>query len=405
MWLFCLASCALSLPPEGTDSDSDDVVPPAPAPTTPSTPGMTTPVEPELLTSAASMEFVGEEAGDEAGFSVAIGPDLNGDGMVDVVIGAPGHASDAGVVYGVFGPVASVPDLGTAPLRLDGLGSGARAGHSVAWGDLNGDEQDDLVVGAPGTNTVYVVYGPLGGVVDLSLADVILTGPDGSSAGETLAVVDDLTGDTTADLVVGAPDSSGGRGATYVVPGGLTSGTLEDQAHRWDGVARSAWAIFDAGDFTGDGQGDLWIMGSSGAPTFDTAYLLDGPVTGSGRLADVPTQVAGGDYFGLGTGAGAVDLTGDSMPDLAIPVTSVDEDTVHVVAGGTTGAQLVLEVGDPIACSCFPWASSEVMLPLPSATSAPTVPRSCWSGTRSAPPAGPAVPSSSPRMPCHSLAH
>ncbi len=83
--------------------------------------------------------------------------DFNGDGIADF---AMGYCSGAGAVYVVFGD----PDIQTADfqpynnvsslmksgraIRFTGQGS-SRFGTSLAWGNINGDEYADLVVGAP----------------------------------------------------------------------------------------------------------------------------------------------------------------------------------------------------------------------------------------------------------------
>jgi hypothetical protein len=44
--------------------------------------------------------------------------------------------------------------------RLDGISAGGETGHSVSSaGDVTGDGIDDLIIGAPGGNATYVVFG------------------------------------------------------------------------------------------------------------------------------------------------------------------------------------------------------------------------------------------------------
>lgn len=94
----------------------------------------------------------GEDEGDEAGFSIAVGGDANRDGSDDLAVGAPSALGAAGVVYLVLGPLAdgsgSVGDLAHA--RVVGEDAGASAGRASAWlQDPEGDGMDDLLVGAP----------------------------------------------------------------------------------------------------------------------------------------------------------------------------------------------------------------------------------------------------------------
>ena len=100
--------------------------------------------------------------------------DLNGDGVADLVIGAPRHATvepSAGAVFVFFGSDAGSArgERPTTLADLTVLGQSAMChfGSSVSTGDLDGDGQDDLVVGAElddaaGTDAgaVYVFLGP-----------------------------------------------------------------------------------------------------------------------------------------------------------------------------------------------------------------------------------------------------
>ncbi len=113
---------------------------------------------------AAATRFLGDVTGDQAGFGLAGGGDVNGDGVPDVLIGAPSHDRpapgcgegetvseryDAGITYVVAGPFApGVIDLSTSP-SWGGACAGDNAGRSLAFaGDVNGDGADDALFGA-----------------------------------------------------------------------------------------------------------------------------------------------------------------------------------------------------------------------------------------------------------------
>ena len=141
-----------------------------------------------------------------SGSSVASAGDVNGDGIADLVIGAPnaspGNISYIGKSYVVFGRVGlgsngslELSSLnGTNGFVLRGEQANDYSGISVASaGDVNGDRIADLVIGVPGANSFagksYVVFGRagIGGNGSLALSSLngttgfVLNGETGSS--------------------------------------------------------------------------------------------------------------------------------------------------------------------------------------------------------------------------------
>ncbi len=213
----------------------------------------------------------------EMGTAVANVGDVTGDGIDDLAIGAPRaglHGAASGAVILLAGPVAEDVDLSAPQAFLVGEDQGDHAGSLVApAGDLNGDGVQDLLVGAssadpPGggvRGSVYVLFGPVEGTLELADADVVIHGvAPGGSFGRSAAGVGDVTGDGFDDLFVGAPlvkRSNVVTGTAYLFPGPL-SGTMlaTDAALRLYGPSAEAAGYSVAGaDTDGDDAPDLVI--------------------------------------------------------------------------------------------------------------------------------------------------
>ena len=126
------------------------------------------------LNGANGFKVSGEVASDRSGWSVSTAGDINGDGYVDLLIGAYGHNTITGRSYMVFGGpgVGSRGDIALSSLngingfKLDGEATNDYSGVSVsAAGDINGDGIADILIGAYGyngnTGRSYVVFGDI----------------------------------------------------------------------------------------------------------------------------------------------------------------------------------------------------------------------------------------------------
>lgn len=103
------------------------------------------------LNSLSSPRIQLGEANDWFGWSIATG-DIDGDGKNDLAISAPGTAAATGVVYLWSGQQIQDGELGSPVRTLSGVEEGGRFGWSTHIADVNGDGMDDLIIGAPYVN-------------------------------------------------------------------------------------------------------------------------------------------------------------------------------------------------------------------------------------------------------------
>ncbi|HEY9810300.1 MAG TPA: putative Ig domain-containing protein [Halomicronema sp.] len=221
---------------------------------------------------------------DLAGYSVSSAGDVNGDGLADLIVGAP-YADDrkklpilAGQSYVVFGKtdnsVVSLGNLGTSGFVLNGGNRYAHSGHSVSnAGDVNGDGLADLIIGVPGADAddgragkSYVVFGKTDSTTvslsNLGTGGFTLNGRSYiENTGTSVSSAGDVNGDGFADLIIGAR-----AGKSYVVFGKTDSTTVSLSNLGTGGFTLdySGKSVSSAGDVNGDGFADL-IVGSPGA--------------------------------------------------------------------------------------------------------------------------------------------
>lgn len=161
-----------------------------------------------------------------AGSSVVGGHDADGDGISDVWVGAPSDAGGGqgrGAAFLVLGPFAGEVSLADAHAVLVGARDGDRVGGLGAAWDVDGDGVVDLWLGAPralnDTGEAILVLGPFAGTRDLGFdADAVLV--EGASADRfaSAAAAGDLDADGRGDLLVSS--AAFGAGAVWAVTAG-----------------------------------------------------------------------------------------------------------------------------------------------------------------------------------------
>ena len=179
---------------------------------------------------STSLRLTGAEAGSRIGISVAQAGDTDGDGVMDQVLGADDYFATTrpGVAYLVLGPVTTDLDVADADAVFQGEEAGSGAGFSVSGaGDMNSDGFADVVVGAynqdGGTGVAFVITGPSSGESSLGdAAGVYLGEVVGDCAGFSVAGTGDVDGDDADDIIVGAylnDAAAPAAGSAYLVLG------------------------------------------------------------------------------------------------------------------------------------------------------------------------------------------
>ncbi|TAH39535.1 MAG: hypothetical protein EYC70_01750 [Planctomycetota bacterium] len=249
------------------------------------------------------------------GTSLENAGDWDGDGVADLLAGAPRHARGSTLGHALIYSGAGGHEL----LRIGGAYDFGSA--VAATGDINGDGVSELLVGAPNAPSGSFPY---------SGAAMLYSGADGALLmrfaepgmrmyGQALAGAGDVDGDGAGDFIVGAPGAAFQPGVVFLYSG--RSGAL---LQRLEGTSydRSYFG------YSMDGTGD---MDEDGVPDFAIGSLYDGPGIGggvylySGRERRLLDHVRGGKLDLLGHAvAGLGDTDADGRPNLAAGSPSVD---------------------------------------------------------------------------------
>jgi len=171
----------------------------------------------EIMNSAADVILTGEAIDDFFGWSVSSAGDVNGDGYSDVIIGAYRAGSGYGRAYIFYGNyiMNSYPDVvltGVLPATYT-------FGNCVSdAGDINKDGYSDVIVGASDYNTytgqAFIYYGG-SAMNNVSDVEMISEGIN-TQFGKSVSSAGDLNGDGNPDLIIGAPLTNSLTGKTFV---------------------------------------------------------------------------------------------------------------------------------------------------------------------------------------------
>ena len=250
------------------------------------------------------------ETDDHAGASVDMSPDVDGDGLPELLVGASQDAGETGATgraYVVDGEI--VPRgglLASDAVAFRGVEAGGDAGRRVAAaGDLDGDGYADVAIGDTEASAGYerqgAVFFVLGGgdffetyageesALSTAAEITVYGATEGNQLGATIVGDHDFDADGRADVLVSAPgwdgDGTSNAGIVYLVSGGelqLAGNEVEDVATASlagvssTDLAGRQLAVID--DLDGDGRASL-LVAASGLDSDDGsnvggAYLI-----------------------------------------------------------------------------------------------------------------------------------
>lgn len=268
---------------------------------------------------------------DFLGTAVAGPGDVDGDGVPDYAIGAPGLPPLFGATPG---RVLVHSGADHSLLHETVSTPAARYGQDIEGaGDVTGDGRPDLIVGAPFDDSggidagrVHVISGAHGSGVWIR---------DGFSAGDSfgggVSGIGDLDGDGIPEQLVGAFNAGPTQGGQATVLSGAGGSPLFTLTPLPTAAQFGQFFIHDAGDADADGVPDIYVG--------DFADTVKGPVTGRAYVYSGATGAAlwifdgenADDGFGIGRGAG--DVNGDGHADLFLAAFRSDDGTANAGKG------------------------------------------------------------------------
>ncbi len=236
-------------------------------------------------------QYNGETVSDYFGYFSSYISDIDGDGLDDVLVGAPyadpGGLSMAGSAY--------IYSSGTGNLikQYNGGRVSDNFGFSPSFiSDIDGDGKEDVLIGAPyadpgglsAAGSAYIYSSVTGNLIKQYNG-----GATSDSFGYSISSIDDIDGDGLDDVLVGAPYADPGglsmAGSAYIYSSG--TGDLIKQYDDTTAIDYFGMSVASISDIDGDGLDDV-LVGAPYANTVDSANA--GLVYIYSSAAIIPTQ-------------------------------------------------------------------------------------------------------------------
>ncbi|MGM0588628.1 MAG: T9SS type A sorting domain-containing protein [Bacteroidota bacterium] len=298
--------------------------------------------------------------------------DFNGDGNIDLALGLKNFTSDnkgmVAIFYGPFDPSNPRP-IDQADVTITGTESDDGFGRSLAViPDMDGDNQDELIVGASQSNYqayyagVAYLFTDLGAANQFSASefDILFVGNEQAAQfGRAVQVFEDINGDGALDIAIGAHRSSLNgdfNGAVFIYHGPFNQSQYTDGDANIRILGRDTdgngtyWGsqIFNVGDLSGDGNEEMVIASTSDQggklAYFESRSIWGDPITVADPGADATSDHTIYNAYRSASGFGySVDFHGDYNldeeldPIIGAPFTGTNNNGQVVVANNSGG--------------------------------------------------------------------
>lgn len=258
------------------------------------------------------------------GESISVGGDVDADGFPDLAIGDPRHDNQYGAVRIVSGKSGKL-------IRTIAGTTTARTwfGRGVAWiGDQDGDKVDDLLVTTELSGTTKV--GGLVHIVSGKSGKILWTISDKEEYGVNAASAGDIDGDGVEDILVGAPNQKK-TGTKYFGLAVLYSGKTR----------KPLFALEAAADLLSVGYavGGNWDLDQDGKPEFWIGALSAG-LKGEGSLRFFTAQ-----QRSLQADRNLLSISAGGSQTLSIDAGVANARRLYVVLGSITGTKPGIKIG------------------------------------------------------------
>lgn len=240
-------------------------------------------------------------------------------------IGGEDGIANVGLVYIFSGKTGALLRTLNDPPR-GGAEAGAAFGSAIAnAGDVNGDGVTDVLIGAPGEGRAYLFNGKTGALLLSIVSPVSEAVP---SFGYAVSGGQDFNRDRKPDLVIGAPLQSNFSGAAYVFDGTSGALIFKLKSPTPQTFARFGASVLASADITGDRRADI-VVGApdqnvTGFNSAGEAFVFDGQ---RGRVKQTLMSATPQGHAGFGTGLTSAVFPGNRAATAVIGVPYKDSNT------------------------------------------------------------------------------